>query len=227
MGSWDHSQRFAAVIFDLDGVLVRTDELHYQAWAQLAGQYHIPFDRGVNRRLRGVSRAQSLEILLLQSRRFFTRGQQVAMAEQKNAMYVQLLENLGPQDLLPGVSALLERLESQHVRLAVASSSRNARLILAKVGLLQRFEVIVDGGQVTHGKPDPEIFLLAARQLGVEAAQCLVVEDAEAGVGAARSAKMAVLALAEARRDPRATWRALDLSGANELPCWQRLRQAA
>jgi beta-phosphoglucomutase len=183
------------IIFDLDGVLVTTDELHYRAWKRLADEEGIPFDRAVNERLRGVSRMESLEILLERSPRDYTREQKLALAERKNATYRESLHMLTPGDVLPGVPETLAELRRRGIRTAVGSSSRNAGLILDRTGLGGEFDAVVDGNDISRSKPDPEVFLLAARRLGLAAAECLVVEDAMAGIEAGRRAGMAVFGI--------------------------------
>ncbi len=186
---------FRAVIFDLDGVLVSTDELHYLAWKQLADAQDIPFDRKTNHRLRGVSRMQSLEIILERAARSYSPEQKTAMADAKNARYRDLLMTLTPADALPGAEAMLTALRARGVKIAVGSSSRNVSLILERLGWSDRFDAVVDGNDIQHSKPHPEVFVLAAQRLGVPPAQCLVVEDAAAGVAAARRAGMAVFGI--------------------------------
>jgi len=184
------------VIFDLDGVLVTTDELHYRAWQQLADEEGIPFDRRINERLRGVSRMDSLAILLERAGRSYDELERVALAERKNVRYRELLRTLTPADVLPGAREMLAELKRRGIRVAVASSSRNARTILDRVGLTgSLFDAIVDGNDITRSKPDPEVFLLAARRLGLAPAECLVVEDAAAGIEAGRRAGMHVFGI--------------------------------
>lgn len=150
-----------AVIFDLDGVLVSTDHFHYKAWKQIADRLNIPFDEHVNNRLRGVSRMESLDIILSgASDKQFTDEQKQSLAEEKNTVYRMFLEQLSPADILPGVTETLEGLKVKGVAAAVGSSSKNARFILEQVGLLDWFAVIVDGNQISRSKPDPEVFLL-------------------------------------------------------------------
>lgn len=183
------------VIFDLDGVLVTTDELHYQAWKQVADQEGIYFDRTINHRLRGVSRMESLEIILERAGRQYSPEEKLAMANRKNNLYRELLQTLTPADILPGVNAILAELRRRGIKMAIASSSKNTPLILSRVGLKDAFDVVADGNDITHSKPHPEVFLLAAQRLGLPPADCLVVEDAVAGIEAGRRAGMAVLGI--------------------------------
>ena len=207
------SNRIKAVIFDLDGVIVSTDEFHFLAWKELADAEGIPFDRHDNERLRGVSRMESLDILLEKADRAYSEAEKEAMATRKNDIYRGLLVRLSPADILPGVHAVLEGLRERGVRSAIGSSSKNAGPILAAIGLANAFDTIVDGTHITRSKPDPEVFSLAGRQLGIVPEACLVVEDADAGVEAGVAAGMPVLAVGSARNHPKATLRAADLTG--------------
>jgi beta-phosphoglucomutase len=201
------------VIFDLDGVLVSTDELHYRAWQQLADAEGIPFDRQINERLRGVSRMESLAIILERAPRSYTPAQRAALADRKNAAYQAMLQELTPADALPGARELIAELRQRGVKLAVASSSKNARLILECLDMTDGFDAIVDGAAITRTKPDPEIFLKSAARLGLPPGECLVVEDAAAGVEAARRAGMSVFGIGRADRLPGATRHAPCLEG--------------
>jgi len=183
------------VIFDLDGVLVSTDEYHYRSWQRLADEEGIYFDREINHRLRGVSRMVSLEIVLERSRRTYTPDEKSALADRKNSYYRDSLRELTRADLLPGVLATLAALRGRGVRIAVGSSSRNTRLILERIGLTGQMDAVVDGNDITASKPDPKVFLIAAEHLGLKPAECLVVEDATAGIEAARRAGMAVFGI--------------------------------
>ncbi len=201
-----------AVIFDLDGVIVSTDEYHYQAWKRMADEEAVPFDRSVNDSLRGVSRMESLRIILKQSSKRYSDREKLDLAERKNRYYRELLHQLSPADILPGVIPLLSMLKAQGLALAIGSSSKNAKTILDKINLLHAFDAIVDGNDLTNSKPDPEVFLLAAERLGVQPAACVVVEDAEAGMDAAAAARMKTFGVGPAARYPRADLSAPDLA---------------
>lgn len=188
------------VIFDLDGVLVSTDELHYTAWLAMAEREGIAFDRTVNRRLRGVSRMQSLDIILERAPRVYSAAEKAALAAYKNELYVALLDALTAADVLPGVLDTLDVLAACSVRLAVGSSSKNAKKILTKTGLIGRFDAIADGTDIARSKPDPEVFLCAAERLGLAPVDCAVVEDAEAGIEAAKAGGMLACAIGDACR---------------------------
>lgn len=189
------------VIFDLDGVIVSTDHYHYQAWQAIADAERLAFDQGVNHLLRGVSRKESLEIILAHNGVTVDEGQFNQMLESKNALYQQALGGLSPEAILPGVMALLEGLKARGVLVAIGSSSRNTPLILEKIGLANAFDAVVDGNGIRRSKPHPEVFLKCADQLGISPAHCVVVEDAQAGVQAARAAGMRVLGVGHHQHD--------------------------
>ena len=175
-----------AVIFDLDGVLVRTDQAHDKAWRALAGRLGIPLDGRAAARLRGVSRMEALDIVLEGCGRSFTPAEKEALAAEKNERYRALIAEMTPADVAPDTTVTLKALRERGLLLAVASSSKNARFILERTGLTPYFHAVVDGTQIARSKPDPEVFLKAAQALGVSPAEALVVEDAAAGVRAAR-----------------------------------------
>lgn len=201
-----------AVIFDLDGVIVSTDEFHYLAWKELADKEGIPFSREDNERLRGVSRMESLDILLEKASKSYGDAEKTAMAEEKNAIYRNLLKRLSPDDLLPGVAGVLAGLRARGVKMAIGSSSKNAQPILRAIGLAESFDAVADGTHIKRSKPDPEVFTLAARMVATDPEHCLVVEDAHAGVEAGATAGMRVLAVGSAAGHPSATLSAEDLS---------------
>ena len=198
--------RYENIIFDLDGVLVSTDEYHYQAWKKIADEEGIYFDRAINNRLRGVSRMESLEIILERAHKKYTQAEKEKLAQRKNDYYKELLGNLTASDTLQGVRETLIDLRQKDVHIAVGSSSKNTMRILKQVGLENAFDAIADGTEITHSKPDPEVFLLAAQKLGAKPANCLVVEDALAGVNAGCRAGMSVAGIGEAAKSPRITY---------------------
>ena len=200
------------VIFDLDGVIVSTDEFHFQAWQRLAQEEQIPFSREDNEQLKGVSRMESLEIILRKSPKTFTAETKRMMAERKNSYYRDLLQHLSPADVLPGVLSFLDVLRSRKILPAIGSSSKNAVPILHAIGLANAFAAIADGTKIKNSKPHPEVFLLAASLLALEPRDCLVVEDAEAGVEAGLAAGMKVLAVGSACILPQATYRSETLA---------------
>ena len=201
-----------AVIFDLDGVIVSTDEYHYRCWKRLADEEGIYFNRDINHCLRGVSRMESLEILLKRAEKNYSNEQKFDLAEQKNSYYCQLLNNLSPSDILPNVMSLLTELKKCKIKVAVASSSKNTPLILEQIGLANHFDAIADGNDIQNSKPDPEVFLLAAERLGIPPSLSLVIEDAEAGVEAAIAGGMRCLAVGAAQKHPDAWMSAKSLA---------------
>lgn len=203
------------VIFDLDGVIVSTDNCHYQAWQRMADEEGIAFDRAVNERLRGVSRMQSLEFILQRAARDYTDEEKQQLAARKNAYYVELIGSLTEKDILPGALEILHLLKKRGVKTAIGSSSRNTPIILRQIGLSNAFDAVADGNAIQNSKPDPEVFLLAASLLGLEPQKCLVVEDADAGIQAALSGGMRALGVGSAARNPRATFTADDLTKAD------------
>lgn len=202
-----------AVIFDLDGVIVSTDDYHYLGWKRLADEKGIPFDRETNHRLRGVSRRESLEIILEQAQRTYSEDEIQDMMARKNRYYRESLEaELNPSAILPGVSAFLEETRRRGLKMAIGSSSRNTPIILDRIGMADTFDAVADGNDIRNSKPHPEVFLLAAERLGIAPRNCLVVEDAAAGVEAGLAGGMRVLAVGFAATDPRAHLGASDLA---------------
>lgn len=177
--------RYKGVIFDLDGVICFTDKYHYQAWKKMADGIGVYFDEKINNRLRGVSRMASLDIILERSEKEYTQAEKEELATQKNEIYKGLLNQMSPADLSDEVKNTLDELRARGCRLAIGSSSKNAKLILKQLGLEGYFDAISDGTNITHSKPHPEVFLKAAEFLGLEPGDCLVVEDAIAGIDAA------------------------------------------
>ena len=188
-----------AIIFDLDGVLCQTDEFHYLAWKAIADELKIPFDHKINEKLRGVSRMASLEIILQKANRTFTDSEKVALAECKNTIYRKYLDKMTEKDLASGAKTVLTELSEKGLQLAIGSSSKNTQLIVDKLQIADFFTAIIDGNQIKHSKPDPEVFLLAAQKLEMQPANCLVVEDAEAGVEAAIRGGFQVAGIGSAR----------------------------
>ena len=204
--------KYKGIIFDLDGVICSTDEYHYQAWKALADRLGIPFDRERNNLLRGVSRMASLDIILEKSDQQFSPEEKTALAEEKNALYRALLKQMTPGDLPDGVKATLEALRKSGLKLAIGSSSKNAPFILGQLGLEHFFDAVADGNCITRSKPDPEVFLKAAEMIGESPKDCLVVEDAHAGIEAAVNGGFDGAAIGDARDDERARWHLNSLS---------------
>ena len=205
--------RYQGIIFDLDGVICSTDEYHYQAWKALADRLGIPFDRERNNLLRGVSRMESLAIILEKSDRAYSKEEKAAFAAEKNGLYRQLLGRMSTADLSDEVRVTLDTLRARGLKLAIGSSSKNTPFILDRIGLADFFDAVADGNGITHSKPHPEVFLKAAELLGLPPAHCLVVEDAHAGVEAACTGGFDCAAMGDAREDARARWHLDGLSG--------------
>ena len=195
---------YQGISFDLDGVICSTDHYHYLAWKALADKLGIEFDEKINNRLRGVSRMESLNIILEKTTRECNDEEKVAFATEKNDIYKELLKQMSPADLTDEVKTTLDMLRASGCKLAIGSSSKNAPFILARLGLGEYFDAVSDGNNITRSKPDPEVFLKAAQMIGLPPAACLVVEDAHAGVEAAVNGGFDCAAIGDAKDDPRA-----------------------
>ncbi len=190
------------MIFDLDGVIVSTDHFHYLAWKKMADDEGIPFDETVNNRLRGVSRMASCEIILEKAKRCYSEEEKQALCEKKNNLYREYLKQLTPKDVDPETLATLKQIKAMGIRTAIGSSSKNTKFILERIGLSDFFDQIVDGTMIEHSKPDPEVFLLAAKKIGLPPAECGVVEDAYAGVEAAKRGGFTSYGISDASSSP-------------------------
>lgn len=200
------------IIFDLDGVICFTDHYHFLAWKSIADKEGIYFDEKINNLLRGVSRMESLEIILKNGNRNYSAAEKQALAEQKNQYYRALLDKMSPSDLPENVRYTLQKLRRTGMRLAVGSSSKNTPLILNRLGLGQFFDAVADGNSITHSKPDPEVFLLAAERLGLAPKDCLVVEDAVSGAQAGHAAGMKVACVGDAAKQKTGDYNLEDIS---------------
>lgn len=187
-----------AFIFDLDGVLVFTDKYHYIAWKSIADKLGIYFDEEINNRLCGVSRMESLDIILETSAKKFSGEEKSQLAEEKNKIYKKLLENLTPEDVSDEVRNTLLELKNRGHKIAIGSSSKNTKFILKQVKLIDLFDGISDGTNITKSKPAPEVFLKAAEFIKEDPDHCIVVEDAYAGIDAAKAAGMQAVGIGEA-----------------------------
>lgn len=211
-----------AVIFDLDGVLVTTDELHYLAWKALAEELGITgFTKEDNMRQRGVSRMASLEVVLEKTDKAYTEEEKIKLADKKNTMYVKSLCTLSPDALLPGVNEFIAFLKEKGIKTAIGSASKNTPLILEKTGIADQFDAISCGLDTQKSKPDPEVFLIAAQKLALEPSECVVIEDSDAGIQAAKKGGMLAVAVGAAINNASADYRAESLDKwdycANEL----------
>ena len=194
-----------AVIFDLDGVLVTTDELHFSAWKQLADELNITgFTRADNARQRGVSRMASLEVVLEKTDKKFSDEEKTALAEKKNDMYVKSLESLDKSAVLDGVFDFITYLRNNGIRTAVGSASKNTPVILEKTNLADKFDAVSCGLDTQKSKPDPEVFLIAAKKLGIAPSECVVIEDSDAGIEAAKAGGMYAIAMGVAENTSKA-----------------------
>ncbi|MCM1155169.1 MAG: beta-phosphoglucomutase [Roseburia sp.] len=198
--------KYQAVIFDLDGVICFTDRYHYMAWKKIADDMGIYFDEETNNRLRGVSRMESLEIILEKYDGVLSLQEKEQLAAQKNDFYVELLKQMSGKDLSGEVKETLDALRVRGLQLSIGSSSKNARFILERLGLKDYFDAVSDGTNITRSKPDPEVFEKAAEFLHRKPEECLVVEDARAGIEAARSGGFDSAGLGEAAACGQATY---------------------
>lgn len=174
-----------ACIFDLDGVIVDTAKYHFQAWRRLANELGFDFSEADNEQLKGVSRMESLDIILGWGGITPSKEQKLELADRKNEWYKDLISHMQPGEILPGVPEFLDDLQRHGIRIALGSASKNAGAVIQSIGLGDCFEVIVDGRQTTRSKPDPQVFQLAAAELGLQPAACIVFEDADSGIEAA------------------------------------------
>ena len=188
-----------AFIFDLDGVIVDTAKYHFLAWRNLANSLGFEFTEVQNELLKGVSRVKSLEILLKIGNVELTDNEKQTLLVNKNTEYLQYVNKMTADEILPGINELLSFLDQNNIKYALGSASKNAPLILEKVGLLNRFTAIVDGNDVSKAKPDPEVFLIGAKKLNMKPEDCIVVEDAIAGVEAANAANMLSIGIGDAK----------------------------
>jgi len=191
--------RFKAVIFDLDGVITDSARFHYLAWKRLADGIGAPFDEAFNEELKGVDRMGSLELILARAPRGFTQEEKLQLADAKNAHYRELVATMTPADLLPGALRALEQVRAAGLAIGLASVSKNAFTVLDRLGIRDRFDYVVDAATIARSKPDPEIFLRAANELGVAPGDCLGVEDAAAGVAAIKAAGMFAVGVGDAQ----------------------------
>ena len=191
-----------AIIFDLDGVICSTDQYHYLAWKALADRLGIYFDEEINGQLRGVSRMESLEIVLGKHSSDYSAEEKMALAAEKNEIYKSYLASITPGDLSKEVRMTLHTLRQRGYLLAIGSSSKNTKQILTQLGLGQFFDAIADGTMITKSKPDPEVFLLAASMLGVSPENAIVIEDAESGIRAAKAGRFRAIGIKSDGNDP-------------------------
>jgi beta-phosphoglucomutase len=199
--------KYKAVIYDLDGVIVHTDHYHYLAWKFVADQLHLQFDEALNNKLRGVSRMESLNIILDSNAVKLSETEKEEIAKEKNEVYKKYLMKMTPRDIDEAVRLTLHELRNNKIKLAIGSSSRNAKMILERTGIVDLFDAISDGNNITHSKPDPEVFLKAAEYMNLKPEECLVVEDAVAGINAGIAGGFDTAAIGDAARYDKATYK--------------------
>ncbi|QSF43657.1 beta-phosphoglucomutase [Paenibacillus tianjinensis] len=188
-------EQMKGAIFDLDGVIVDTAKYHFLAWRSLTEELGFEFTEEHNERLKGVSRMTSLDILLEIGNLEFTEAKKLEMAGKKNRLYVEYISQLDQSELMPGVKEYLKRLRKRGVGIALGSASKNALFILDKLNIARMFDAVIDGNKVSRAKPDPEVFQTACHELGLQPRECVVFEDAQAGVAAGKAAGMQVVGI--------------------------------
>jgi len=190
--------KYKGIIFDLDGVICFTDEYHYLAWKKLADEINVYFDREINLRLRGVSRMESLNIVLERSNKNYTDEEKVMLATKKNNFYLDYLKSMKPKDVSDEVRNTIIELKKNGIKTAIGSSSKNTPTILKNTDSSKLFDKVADGNDIKNSKPDPEVFLCAANKLGLEPHECVVVEDAKAGIDAAKAGGFIAIGIGDA-----------------------------
>lgn len=198
--------KYEAVIFDLDGVLCHTDQYHYKAWSKISSELGLCFDETLNNQLRGVSRMESLEIILKANKKPLSKEEKEYYANRKNNLYHAMLDSMTPDDIDGDVIKTLTAIQNMTIKMAIGSSSQNAKTIMEKADLYRYFDAISDGTNICKPKPDPEVFLKASKYLGVKPEKCLVVEDAKSGIQAAIRAHMDSAAIGDAVKYGLATY---------------------
>jgi beta-phosphoglucomutase len=188
---------YKACLFDLDGVLVDTAIYHFQAWKNLGTKFGYTLSEEQNEQLKGVSRVESLNRILDWANYSATEAQKTAWLIEKNDNYLELISNMNPSEILPGVLDFLSQIKQAGYKIALGSASKNAEIILTKTGLLEWFDLIIDGNKVSKSKPDPEVFLKGASGLGFLPTECIVFEDAQAGVEAAKAGNMKAIGIGD------------------------------
>ncbi len=198
-------QKIKAIIFDLDGVIVDTAVFHYKAWKKLANKMSFDLTEEQNEQLKGISRMESLDILLEIGRKdSISDDEKQRLANNKNEWYRENILKMTPKDILPGVKQFLEELKQAHYKIAIGSSSKNAGTILKRIGMNNFFDAVVDGTKINKSKPNPEVFLKGAQELNIPPGQCVVFEDAESGIEAAKNAGMKTIGVGKPENLPKA-----------------------
>lgn len=194
------------IIFDLDGVICGTDKYHFEAWREVMKKVGVELDESVNTKIRGVSRMVGLDRILEGSGVDLTTEEKLDLSEEKNTLYVSLLNDMSEADMYPGVKEVLFELKRRGIKMAIGSSSKNAKRVLEKIGLGDFFDAVSDGNGIQRAKPDPEVFLRAAKMISLEPSKCLVVEDAYTGIDAANSGGFVSVGISDAAKYEKATY---------------------
>jgi len=189
--------KIKACLFDLDGVVVDTARYHYLAWKKIADDLGFSFSEHQNERLKGVSRMESLDILLEIGNIQVDQRTKEELATTKNNLYVSYIQKMTPDEILPGVIRFLDELRNNGILIALGSASKNALSILDKINIAQKFDAVIDGNKVSKAKPDPEVFIKGSTELGIDPQNCLVFEDAQAGIDAARNGGMHIIGIGQ------------------------------
>lgn len=190
--------KIKACLFDLDGVIVDTAVYHFQAWRRLANELGFDFTEHQNEQLKGISRMESLELILNWGNVSLTEAEKVEWATRKNDWYLDLVKLMTPNEVLPGVAKFLTDLREAGIKIALGSASKNSKLILERINMLDYFDAIIDGNNITKGKPDPQVFLMGAEAINALPSECVVFEDAVAGVQAAKAGGMKAIGVGSA-----------------------------
>lgn len=185
------------IIFDLDGVIVDTAKFHFIAWRKLANDLGFDITEEQNEQLKGVSRVHSLQKILKWGEMELSEEEFQQQTTKKNENYLSYVEKMDDSEILPGVRKVIDHLTEKNIPFALGSASKNAPLILEKIGLYEKFDAVVDGNDVNKAKPSPEVFLVAAEKLGLAPEDCIVFEDSVAGIQAANNAKMLSIGIGE------------------------------
>lgn len=188
-----------SALFDLDGVIVDTAVYHFQAWRRLANELGFDFTEHQNEQLKGISRMESLDLILKWGDKTLTETEKLDWAARKNDWYLELITHMTPKEILPGVQDFMEELKKEKINIALGSASKNSKMILNKIDLFHYFNAIIDGNSISKGKPDPQVFLMGAEATCSLPAECVVFEDAQAGIQAAKAGGMFAIGIGDSK----------------------------